>query len=308
MNPNGKYIAHLMFKVKVLSSDGLAFEDLFCSVMETDNPDFKRVKPQGQYGDRKNDGFDKTIGSYYQVYAPENLPSKVAKAVKKVLVDFQGLLDFWNGIRPIREYHFVMNDKYKGTFPEIELQLAALEKQHKDVKCRSFLCKNLEDIFLSLSEEQIIHIIGILPQPEDIADIEYGSLNEVINHLQGTNFQYNHETIPPSPDFQKKIIFNNLSDYVASLLENGNHQSRALKEYFDVNRKDLKSDLQKIFINLYVEGKGMITDNLVKSDEIFLYILEKATPKQTKPIQDCVLVLMSYFFEYCDIFETPQTI
>ena len=38
----------------------------------------------------------------------------------------------------------------------------------------------------------------------------------------------------------------------------------------------------------------------------FYYILEKFCVKNTLPIQTSVLVLMSYYFSSCDIFEEPS--
>ena len=65
-----------MFKVRVHESDGNAFESLFTTVMRYSDKGFKPVKPQGRLGDRKNDGFIKEKGTYYQVFAPENLKRK----------------------------------------------------------------------------------------------------------------------------------------------------------------------------------------------------------------------------------------
>ncbi len=83
--------ARLAFRLKVHSFDGQAFEDLFVQVMQYKNPNFRPVKPQGRFGDRKNDGFDQQRGAYYQVYAPEDLRKNPAAAVKKARQDFEKL-------------------------------------------------------------------------------------------------------------------------------------------------------------------------------------------------------------------------
>jgi hypothetical protein len=41
------------------------------------------------------------------------------------------------------------------------------------------------------------------------------------------------------------------------------------------------------------------------ADKRFIYILNTASCKKVKPVIDAVLVLMSYYFEACDIFEEP---
>ena len=53
------------FKLRIHESNGNAFEDLFCDVMRASNKNFKKVKPQGRIGDRKNDGFIQSEGKYY---------------------------------------------------------------------------------------------------------------------------------------------------------------------------------------------------------------------------------------------------
>ncbi|MCT7023062.1 hypothetical protein M1743_23715, partial [Salmonella enterica subsp. enterica serovar Saintpaul] len=77
------------------------------------SPDFQQVKPYGNIGDRKNDGFIKGQGVYYQVYAPEDASNNVLAAVNKIKDDFEGLRDYWHDICPIKKYYFVLNDKYK---------------------------------------------------------------------------------------------------------------------------------------------------------------------------------------------------
>ena len=69
MTKDERYIATLQFQNKVLKSSGNSYEELFTCVMQQANPYFTQVKPQGSWGDKKNDGFDPTTGTYYQVYA-----------------------------------------------------------------------------------------------------------------------------------------------------------------------------------------------------------------------------------------------
>jgi hypothetical protein len=111
MNRDEKVLSRFMFKYKVVTSDGQAYEDLFVDIMQRGNPDFISVKPQGKIGDRKNDGYDRKKGCYYQVFAPENPILKSQDAVKKLKTDFAGLLKHWNKVTPVKEFHFVFNDK-----------------------------------------------------------------------------------------------------------------------------------------------------------------------------------------------------
>ena len=80
MNRDKRHIARIMFQNKVLAARGQAYEDLFIKIMMSSDPDFRGVKPQGQLGDRKNDGFNKKTGEYYQVYAPEDFRHSTKKS------------------------------------------------------------------------------------------------------------------------------------------------------------------------------------------------------------------------------------
>lgn len=91
MNANERAFARYMFKYKVVTSDGQEYENLFTDIMQRGSSDFIRVKPQGKIGDRKNDGYDRKLGSYYQVFAPEDLTKKAQDAVKKLKRDLQAL-------------------------------------------------------------------------------------------------------------------------------------------------------------------------------------------------------------------------
>ena len=85
MDTQQKVIAERFFKLKVLESKGSSFQTLFEEVMVRVSDDFVRVKPHGNIGDRKNDGFRSGEGIYYQVYAPENPKEKESDAVKKAV-------------------------------------------------------------------------------------------------------------------------------------------------------------------------------------------------------------------------------
>ena len=139
MTHQEKALARKLFKLKVHENDGNAFEQLFTQIMNYAHSGFKQIKPQGQIGDRKNDGYVPSLGHYYQVYAPENPTAKQtqATAVTKAKDDFQGLIDAWHKTHPIKGYRFVFNDKYRGSFPTIEQDLADIKVGKRQLKYTS---------------------------------------------------------------------------------------------------------------------------------------------------------------------------
>jgi hypothetical protein len=304
MDTSARYIVRLIFQNKIYSSDGNEFERLFTQVMQYHNSNFCQIKPQGQFGDRKNDGFDRTAGTYYQVYAPENIKANKLEAGKKLVSDFNGLYAYWQKITPIKKFYYVINDKYKGYYPSLYENLQNIRNQYPNIEVEVFLSKDLEDIFLNLTEQAIINIIGIIPSLDNV-DIEYGVMNDVIKHLLNVETNPQQEIIPQNPNFENKIIFNGLSKLVADYLKIYRINTFVINDFFELNSNFVKNDLRNVFSGLYNEALMLFADDENKNDKIFFYIREKSYPKHTVAIDTAIFTLMSYYFEYCDIFEIP---
>jgi hypothetical protein len=307
MSPEQKVIARSLFQLKVFNSDGQAFETLFTVILTLSNPNFIQIKPQGNLGDEKNDGFDRTSGTYYQCYAPEDIEKREGKALSKLKEDFGGLKSKWNHETPIKKFFYVLNDKYKGVYASIVHELAWIKNEHGLEDAAPFLNKDLENVFFGLSDEQIFSVIGMLPKIEMDETVQLSALGEVVDHLIQTMKPKTGSGKLVAPDFNEKIEFNYLSAEVAQILTDGNYQSHALTAYFSSGPSGLKEDLRDIFNKLYVDlGKKYLeVPTKEKSDILFFDIADKSFPNQKAAHQQAIFVLMSYFFESCDIFEEP---
>ncbi|WP_163322361.1 ABC-three component system protein [Draconibacterium mangrovi] len=306
MTRDEKHIARLLFKNKVYESDKQSYEDFFIRVMQNYNANFEPVKPQGKYGDRKNDGFDKTKGVYYQVYAPEDLPSKEGDAIKKLIADFDGLQKYWSkrGFS-IKEFYYVVNDKYKGNYPTLIADVYNIS-QRNNITAELFRNKNLEELFLGMDDQKIIDIIGFLPDTMDIQEPDYSIMTEVIKYTLQSEVNDSCEKIPDDPNFDNKINFNSLSKSVSEYLNAGRRQAYVISEYFSLQSNFVKDDLRKSFSSIYQKGISEIPESETKNDELFFYIRNQASPRNNVAVHNAVYILMAYYFEYCDIFETPE--
>ncbi|GAB6482700.1 hypothetical protein bcgnr5369_54230 [Bacillus cereus] len=310
MNKHEKYIARLFFQLKVHQSDGQAFENLFLNVMCKSNTNFQPVKAHGRIGDMKNDGFDKILGKYYQIYGPEEIEKKatIDNAVTKLNKDFYGLKEKWHSSCPIKEFYYVVNDKYKGCPAPIHQELIKLEKDNLNIKFNVFSAHHLEDLFLKLSEEDITGVIGLIPDME-VDFLDYNDLNEVISFILNLETDISFEPKLELPDFEEKIKFNRLSDRIGIWLTSSSYQIGDLEQYFQVNGENISNDLNTKFKDLYDKSKGIIPDDTEYcEDKRFLYILQQACPNNKKVVRDAVLILMAYYFESCDIFEKPEEV
>lgn len=311
LNREEKQVARAIFQSKILRSDAQAFEDLFVRIMQHHNHRFRPVKAQGRKGDGGNDGYDDTTGTYYQVYGPEDLEEVLKQAVEKLRTNFQRLYEEWQESTPIQHYYFVVNDKYKGIYPDIEKAIAALRKRYSDITFDIMLANGIENIFIELKEDSITDIIGGIPDPMKISSPDYSVMNEVIRHIMsyvGTTIQENYEY---EPNFDEKIKFNALSRYVSSVLEAKIRDSYILDEYFKRNSEYTRNEIRDRFRTLYEQAKIETQDTSIDKnrtpDSIFFYIVGKAIPKRDFISENAVYVLMAYYFAACDIYEEPTT-
>ncbi len=301
MDENEKFYARKEFKLKVLQLKGNAYEDFFVNIMKYHCDEFESVEPWGTLGDRKNDGFIKSKGVYYQVYAPKEPSFKIKTAIDKLKEDFKGLYDFWQSKYPIKEFYFVFNAK--DTNPKLETELSSLATQYAPIKFDVLLRHQLESIFINLTKSQIQALIGGIPSPDELLkDIDYSLLPKIIKHILSLEFDDSEiKTKIIAPDFDDKIEFNNLNRS-KHYLNNAYFQLSKIKEYFSEN-PDEKELLKDKFKKLYQSSI-----NLFPNDEEmqFHYILGQSSPDNRTCVKNAVIALMTIYFEVCDIFKEPK--
>ena len=297
MNVQEKTFARQLFQNKIFKADGQAFEDIFTAIMNYAEIDFQSIKPWGTIGDRKNDGYIKTKGIFYQVYAPEDIRKSYTDTVNKLKTDFNSLKSQWS---PVNEFYFVVNDKFKGVNADCEKKIQELKKTHHLNNTAFLTAKDLENILFKLDDDQIFSIAGNIPDPATIKQLDYSILNEVIVHIM--ELPLNKGDLPKAvlPDWDEKIKFNNLSEYTEGLFLNGHIQLHSLNDYLANNSDFLADSLRDKMNEIYFHEK-----NRNNGDDLFLAIVNCASPKEKFMYQTSVIVIMSKYFETCDVFEEP---
>jgi hypothetical protein len=319
MDLNQKQIARLIFRNRILKASGNEFEAMFTQIMSAARVDFRQVKPQGTFGDRKNDGFEPTAGRYFQVYAPEDLRRREQDALNKLEEDFQGLYDHWAGLFPtgIQEFYFVLNDRFSGSvFPSIHETMERIRQCYGLDRCEPFLTKHLEEVFFSLSDDRILSIIDFIPDPESIPLLDYSVLREVIQHVLENPVDLIQPGSLKAPDFDEKIRYNDLG-VAGHLLSTASYQSGEVERYFAANSDFARQAVRDTLSGHYLETMCTELPNLGERDGItagdqqFLEILARMTPatesrRKRKELQEAALAIMAVFFESCDIFDDPK--
>ncbi len=298
MNSQEKAFLRMLFKEKIYTCDGQAFEDLFTSVMNYSEKDFKSIKPWGNIGDRKNDGYVKSTGTFYQVFAPEEIEKSYPNTVKKIHEDFTGLIKQWN---PVKNFYFVINDKYKGVNADAEQKIEQIKQDYNLDNAEILTAKDLENMLFKLEEDQIFNIAGYLPDLSNIKNLDYSILNEVIAHIMELPLQTHVNEKIILPEWEEKIKFNGLSDTVANYLDHASLQLVSLEKYLS-NNGDFVADTLRDKMN---EVYGSVKEKK-SGDDLFFSMLQRLSPRQIQPYQNTVIVVMAKYFETCDIFEEPK--
>lgn len=296
MTRDEKHISRILFKNKIHEADGQKFEDLFSAIMSYKEPDFIQIKPWGNIGDRKNDGYIKSKGIYFQVHAPEDIKTKYPEVVKKIQTDFNGLQSQWNNIQ---EFYYVLNDKYKGVNADSSQLLETIKQSNSLKECKFILPKDLENMLYSLDDDQIMTIAGHIPDPVNLISLDYDILNEILEHLKAKSLNSGAEKIV-APDWDEKIKFNKLTSNESIRLTNGYFQLGTLSEYLKNNSDFTAQELQNKINGMYQE-----LSKSYSSSELFWELVNEISPRSSAEYQASSIVIMSMYFETCDIFEEP---
>ena len=217
------------------------------------------------------------------------------KKFKKIERDFAGLLEYWENIK---EYYFVVNDKYKGVNADANQAIASIVNDYSLVKGKILTAKDLEAILFKLSDNQIINIVGFLPNHEHITNLDFSVLTQVVGYIMGLPIKTAFGVVK-FPDWNEKIIFNKLSDVTKQYLDTASFNLGALNEFL-ANENFLAEELQKKMIGIYEELKTNYSD-----DSLFWEIVTKCIPKEEQAFLTPTLTIMAKYFESCDIFEEP---
>lgn len=289
------------FQLKIYKSNGDEFQNLFNQIMKRKNRDFNLVKPQGRIGDKGNDGYTPTNKTYYQVYGPENFDKSIKYAVDKLETDFEKAIQYWQ----VEAFYYVVNDKYnsEGLYTDIHTKLNELRVKYPNIDIGIYIASDLEQDFMRLNINDQLAIVGNgLILPEQIDELCLTELDKIIQHLKINILSTEIPDRFNRAEFDNKIIINNLNEINKDYLTYGSYFIGALDEYFSKFPED-KRNLRKYYSILYNDFKIQITD----SNKIFNAIFARTLPNQEiKNIkaQNSIRIMMSYYFESCDIFES----
>ncbi|MGL5651785.1 MAG: ABC-three component system protein [Paraclostridium sp.] len=315
---NNEYLMELMFQLKILKSTGNEFESLFYQVMKKYDRNFIEIKPQGNLGDKKCDGYIKSKGVFFQVYGPEDASNADTQryAISKLKKDFEGLYAHTqNGTYElIQEFYFVINTKgTQGIYPDLSDKLTDLSNSYPDIYFDYIDTNEIISRFMELRPVHKRQILQSFIPDISFSDIKFSIIQNIVEHLNKTVCRNNFDDNCIVPDFYEKIEFNNLGRKITRALEDANAYIDKLDEFLsDSYSNNAKVELCNIYRTLYSKAKEIYPSD---SNSQFKYILNSSYEKNDSldfPTESAyisnILIIMAKYFNSCDIFEEPKKI
>lgn len=291
----------VLFKVAYLEKRGNAFQDFFSDIMEKCHTGkFQRIRPWGNDGDKKNDGYLCSDRVLFQVYAPNEMRAR--DAIVKIDEDFSGALSYWKS--DFDKWVFVHNAK-EGLGPHIQKKLNELTAHHHPIIACAWGYEELRRKVFTLNEIDIASLLGYAPSNRDMYEVRYETVQEVLDNIARQDPSLFQDIRPVPPD---KLKFNRLSEDIQNLLTWGMQKADLVANFFK-NYPDPQygDEIALAFNEEYKKCKGLG----MEADTIFFELQKFAGGQDRKPprYEAAVLAVLAYLFEQCEIFErSPEEV
>lgn len=172
----------LTFKYKYVTAEADVFQTLFVNVMERAHPnDFVRVRPFGNRGDMKCDGYLASRRMVFGCYGPKEF-KPMRRAVGKVESDHAGALAHW---KPHMDAWTFVHNSHHGLPAEILQLLLRLQQVDAAVVVSHWGEPELSAKVRSLNLLDLIALFGAVPTAREVLSLRQEDLRRVIPALAG---------------------------------------------------------------------------------------------------------------------------
>ena len=130
--------------------------------------------------------------------------------------------------------------------------------------------------------------------------LDYSILSEILSHLMNLSLPKTQDSSIIYPDWDKKIRFNNLDSLEARYLNNGFLQIGSLDEYLNNQSNFFADEVKDKLREIYTERNKKYSGN-----ELFWEMVNMISTKSDASFQSAGIILISKYFETCDVFEEP---
>ena len=288
----------VVFERDFLKKTATEFQDFFSEIMEKCHPgDFQRVRPWGNVGDRKNDGYLASQKILFQVYAPNEM--EASKAIAKMDEDYREAMPYWE--KYFTTWAFVHNSR-SGLGPDVSRKILDLDRgPPADVRVVPWGFEELRRKVFSLGQADLASLLGPAPSSQTMLNVGIPELQIV---LQAIATQASPEPAEPHAIPPGKLDQNRLSEAVKRLIREGGLRRRVVRQLFS-NWPDPQfgDRIARAFRERYAALRASKLDPNLDFLELQAFAggLHRGTPEH----ESAVVTVLAYLFEACEIFEPP---
>lgn len=262
--------------------------------------DFKTVKPYGEEGDDKCDGYlfaDKLV---IQCYAP-SAKLEQSKLINKINDSFSGALEKWTHMK---EWIFICND-FGGIPARATRIIEQMKIDHAGIVIAIWDANDTKDFICKLDQEILDQLFNKPPTSETFNQLDIQGVRDMGHLIEGGigdyKYSLNDDVLPIAPSAQK-INKNNLSEEAIGFFTLGQKKSGLVKNYLETLpdpdfAENIATKIRAHYNSLKKEGKN--------SEQIFAAMHAFFGGKRLNlPLyQAYIYAYMVYFFDRCDFFE-----
>lgn len=286
----------LFFDLNFKSLNQTDFEKWFAAMAEcVHGSDFELIKAGGRNGDKKSDGRRVSTETIFQCYAPESPAKFASKAAAKISDSFPSVVGFWPSMKG---WHFVHNND--GGMPTSASDaIEKLREAHPAIKfltgSRRFLKDELHD---KLSLQQLIDIY-----PKAALNVEGVQMEHVRPLLKKIiterGKQFGSISFGEIPD-EAKLEFNRLGEASKFDIRRARSNVDVVGRFLDgqsnpANVTIIQAAMREKYLQLI--GLGYTADDIF--GKLCEYVRITATSEEIAASH----VIVTYFFDSCDVFE-----
>ena len=290
------------FKLAVYQKNFTDFEKFVIEIYRMRYPNIQDIKPQGQKGDGGNDGYvaDELI---LQCYAPERVDAKTTNT--KIQSNFERAK---NSGWKFREWHFVINDRFQGIFPEISQAIDELNTQNQQIEIKLIDTKMLLEQVLNTFKIDKYKVYNLLHYEYDI--IKFNNLEALFRAVdfiaQDVRLQ-KFDTMKAHKNFALEKFNTNVQEKIKINIKNSDFikifgvfiekSYEIIEEYKNGidNFEEIGIIIKKKFI--FFREKFDVETSLEKTVEHFCG--ENIKIDQNSRL--ALWIVIAYFFDICDI-------
>ncbi len=286
----------LKFRLACLDRSGDEYQDLFASIMERRDPGFRRVRPWGNAGDRKNDGWSPARRMLFQCYAPSSL--SVSDLTGKMDDDYDGAAAYWQDY--FDTWVFVHND-LDGMAPHVALKIVELDGKSEDITCTSWGHPQLRDEFAELTDQDRAAILGPALTHYDFLHVDAEALKPMLEALGRMVID---PATPVAPVPVDKIDANDLVPAQVEFLTFGSVRAPLVEQYL-TNAFVLPTHADEIATAVSARYRDL-RDAGKSASQVFDELLSWVSGGSGESaVLANALAVLAYFFDRCHIFESP---